>query len=82
MRTVSGSSLQVKVAKIYNELTREKVTLYTRKAWIVGVARGIVEFIVIGVYALLLFHAGILLASYQYNFQLVRYYCDVCVLMY
>ena len=40
MRTVSAFSVQFKVAKIYNELTREKVTLYERKAWIVGAARG------------------------------------------
>ena len=49
MRTVSAFSVQFKVAKIYNELTREKVTLYERKAWIVGAARGMTYIIFLGV---------------------------------
>jgi ATP-binding cassette subfamily B (MDR/TAP) protein 1 len=69
MRTVSAFSVQFKIAKIYNDITRAKTEIYKKKAWISGFAKGLAEFTNNAVFAVLFYYAGILLASGEFEFE-------------
>ena len=71
MRTVTAFSVQFKVASIYYGRTREQERLYEKAAWIIGVAKGLAEFMTLAVFALLFFYSGYLLSSTEFTFEQV-----------